>query len=68
MAEPITIGKAIQIGKFRVVLSEIPRMKISESPGKNEPKIVAVSINRIRATPITASAPNDSISDCGSSN
>jgi hypothetical protein len=50
------------------VLREIPRIKISESPGRNEPKIVAVSMKRISPTPRTAKAPNDSISDCGSSN
>ena len=68
MAEAITIGTASQIGKFNVELRAIPRMKISESPGKKEPRIVAVSMKRISATPRTASAPKDSIRDCGSSN
>jgi hypothetical protein len=62
------IGSANQIGKFRVLLNEIPRININESPGRKEPRIEAVSIKRIRATPRTASAPKDSISDCGSSN
>jgi hypothetical protein len=62
------IGTANQIGKFKVELRAIPRMKMSESPGRNEPKMVAVSINRISATPRTARVPKDSISACGSSN
>jgi hypothetical protein len=63
-----TIGTANQIGKFNVVLRVIPRIKIKESPGKKDPRMVAVSIKRIRATPKTARVPKDSISTCGSSN
>jgi hypothetical protein len=58
----MTIGTASQIGKFSVVLRVIPKIKIRESPGKKEPRIVAVSIKSIRATPITARVPKDSIS------
>jgi hypothetical protein len=68
MAEPTTTGKASQIGKFKEVLKVIPRMNISESPGRKEPKTVAVSIKRISAQPRTANAPKDSIRFCGSSN
>lgn len=62
------IGTASHMGKFKVVLSAIPRMKIRESPGRNDPKIVAVSINRISAHPRTANVPKDSMMACGSSN
>jgi hypothetical protein len=68
IAETMIIGTASQIGKSKVVLSAMPRMNIRESPGRNEPKIVAVSINRISADPKTANVPKDSIMACGSSN
>jgi hypothetical protein len=57
----MTIGTASQIGKFSVVLRVIPRIKIRESPGKKDPRIVAVSIKRISPTPRTARVPKDSI-------
>jgi len=62
IAETIIIGSASQIGNEIVVLRDIPRRKISESPGKNEPRIVAVSKNKMAATPRTARVPKDSMS------
>jgi hypothetical protein len=62
IAERIIIGSASQSGNEIVVLRDIPRIKMSESPGRNEPRMVAVSINKIAATPRTARVPRDSMS------